>query len=303
MFLHQRQRGFRRQHLLQFGSVILSHLFPCERTRQPDQTHGVDIGPEDDAVDVPDEDRKRGKPRLVIMDHGREVDHQQGPALQRISLKPHNKPGTGHHDSAPYDRPVLQLLHVTETVETGPMGPQTQVKGYHAPCLTDVPPAGSDQSTLHPPTPGPEQIHQMVHGRYRHQRTGNPMEPRADRISSFDPDQRSYPPRIGKLQCEARDNEDREGTEQYSVLYPLIEREALDESARNLWRYADSIGVPPLRPPTLTQTRQKVKPVVQAHPADDDHDHHQVDSPNNGHPWMLAELRSYVDPGGGQLHR
>src|SRR5574337_1406392 len=142
----------------------------------------------------------------------------------------------------------------------------------------------------------------MVHGRHRHQRTGDSMEPRADRISSFDPDQRSYPPRIGKLQREARDNENREGAEQRSVLYPLIEREALDESVRDLWRYADSVGVPPLRPPTLPQTRQKVKPVVQAHPTDDDHDHHQVDSPNNGHPWMLAEPWSDVDPGGGQLH-
>src|SRR5574337_1241032 len=145
--------------------MILGHLRPRHRPRQPDRIHRIDIRPKDDAVEVPDDNSQRCKPSLVIMDNARQINHQKGPALQYTSLEPHEQPCAGHDGSSPYDRPVLQLLHVRKAVETGPVASQTQVKGYHFTRFAEVAPAGLYQPELSPTALCAEQIRQMIHGR------------------------------------------------------------------------------------------------------------------------------------------
>src|SRR6266496_2661535 len=93
----------------------------------PGPVHGVDIGIEEDLVEVPDEDGQRGENRFIEMDGDSDV---QPPAWQEVAdghLGPEHDSGDGHDDDAPDQSPVFRLLGVREAFEFGPGAAQPEI--------------------------------------------------------------------------------------------------------------------------------------------------------------------------------
>ena len=74
------------------------------------------------------------------------------------------------------------------------------------------------------------------------------------------------------------------------MLDALADRQPLKEPAGHLrgyvglWLLLSALG----RPPPLSQARHEVQAVVEAHPSDRHQNEHNIDSADQGHPWMLA---------------
>ena len=88
----------------------------------PGPVHRVDVGIDEDLVEVPDDDGQRGQDRFVEVNGGGNIDP---PARQQIAhpdLGPHHDAGEAHERGAPDERPVLGLLAVGEAAEFGLLG-------------------------------------------------------------------------------------------------------------------------------------------------------------------------------------
>ena len=83
----------------------------------PGPVHGVDVGIEEDLVEVPDEDGESGKNGLVEVDGGGHVDPPAGEQVADPDLGPEHDAGEAHERRAPDERPVLGFFGVVEAAE------------------------------------------------------------------------------------------------------------------------------------------------------------------------------------------
>ena len=88
----------------------------------PCPVHGVDVGGEDDMVEVPDYYGEAGKDGFVVVDGDGDLDDPAGEPAGDVHLEPDHEAGDAHDDDAPCDGPVFEFLRVAEPGEPRAVG-------------------------------------------------------------------------------------------------------------------------------------------------------------------------------------
>src|ERR1035437_5932668 len=108
-------------------SMLVAIVLDWHLPVPPGPVHRIDIGIEEDLVEVPHHNRQSGQNRLVEMD-GR--GHINPPARQQISSRyvgPQHHAGNRHQRRAPPQCPVLSLLRIVEAAELRLFAAQAKV--------------------------------------------------------------------------------------------------------------------------------------------------------------------------------
>src|ERR1043166_214935 len=178
----------------------------------------IDIGIENDVVEMPDHDGETGKDGLVVMDCQRHVQRPTGQELGDGEFEPNHQAGGAHDDGAPEYGPILQLLWIAETSEFGSgrteAGQIPRVDGHVFQVLGSWEEVPDELSSI----PGGQDINEVISAQQEQHDTGPAMGPTAKRLAGTEQD---CQPGIGKLQREAGDGEDDETESEGKVLNAL----------------------------------------------------------------------------------
>ncbi len=229
----------------------------------PGPVHGVDIGVEEDLVEVPNDDGEGCENGLVEMDGGGGIDPPSSEKIADPDVGPDHDAGNGHESCAPDERPVLGFFGVVEAVELRFDFAESEMEAHGGPDVDGVLWPGRERDEEATAFTLQGEIEDVIDARTDENDSGDTMD---DAAQMFAHSEDLSEPRGGVLEREAGDDEDDETGEQNQMLPALLRSHALDEAS--------------LRTTDGACFAEPEKDVVEQHSADDEDDERNVDEPN-----------------------
>ena len=282
---------------LELAGMLFLHLALGQRSRDPGRIHRIGVGIEDDEVEVPDDDRESGEPRLVEVDCTADIVPELREQPDECVVEPHDDAGDRHDHSPPDERPVFGLLDVAEAVEARLLGCEPEVVSNHADRIGQVP-AAPPEVPHEAAAPLRERHVPDVEQTGRDEDHGTHAVDDAAQLEAerIQPSQELDPARPGIAQHEPRDDQERETDEEGAVLEAFAEGHSQIEGVSGGRLGEDSPADGELTPRFLDEVESVVKEHA-AHHEDDEGDVEGGDPVEQRRP---LDRRGHVDLGGAE---
>lgn len=107
--------------MLSFGVEGVFLLVPVLRDAsiEPGRIAWVNIGIENDVINVPNENRQDRQNRFIEVNGGSDINHPAREKLRYRKLEPDHESRDSHDDRTPNHRPVFHFLRVAKAAERG----------------------------------------------------------------------------------------------------------------------------------------------------------------------------------------